>query len=213
MKRDFTVFAPCDACRFPTSLRRPNRLAGPCDPKGSEQRCNEFSTFKGGSFGAAPFFMRLKAGLFEIAARAPRSNRNESLRFENGSQQCACEHGRLRRSDDVRRPRALRPRRAFRRPSWGQTGLSRADGAEARQPCCTRAGLLPRGAGSGGGLQLARQPRRSRSPISSRRSGANRLTTCVRARSPRLRARGCCSCGRTGAWSNERPWGARRRAA
>ena len=56
------------ACRFPTSRPAANWLTGACDPKGSKQRCNEFSTFKGGSVRGPPLFWRLKAALFEIRA-------------------------------------------------------------------------------------------------------------------------------------------------
>ena len=50
-RRFFTV------CRVPTSFCRNDSLAGLCDPKGSVQRCGEFSTFEGGSAcGAALFF-------------------------------------------------------------------------------------------------------------------------------------------------------------
>src|SRR5690606_10479101 len=55
-------------CRFPTSPAAANQLIGRCDPKGSKQRCNEFSTFKGRSqFGAALFLTLFGAS----RARAP----------------------------------------------------------------------------------------------------------------------------------------------
>ena len=44
-------------CRFPTSLPAANRLIRRCDPKGSKQRCNEFSTFKGGPDSGPPIFL------------------------------------------------------------------------------------------------------------------------------------------------------------
>ena len=51
------LFGGVASCRIPTSRAMANRVLGACDPKGSKQRCNEFSTFKGGSFGSRPFFL------------------------------------------------------------------------------------------------------------------------------------------------------------
>ena len=46
-----------NSCRLHTIPQGVNRLVRNCDPKGSEQRCEEFLNFQGGSFMGRPFFL------------------------------------------------------------------------------------------------------------------------------------------------------------